>query len=243
MQKLKTFFKVLTALLAVVFISSAGPEIHSTYIRSYVGSKTVMIKKGRSGGSGFFVETPSGKTYILTNRHVCDLSQDGYLTVISHSDHEIENKKIIKKYDDHDLCLVESIEGHTGLDLASFIYIGQTIGIMGNPKLQPLTFSRGEFIGNKTIKVLLGYNIPKEKCRGEVVNTNFINLFFGRFSACVGTYNAGQVTAYSRGGSSGSAVVNFFGNIVGVLFAGNRNDQFESFIVPLEDVQSFLRDY
>lgn len=238
-----TFLKVSLGLLAIVFISSAGPDIHSAYIRSYVGSKTVMIKKGQSGGSGFFVKAPSGKTYILTNRHVCDLSKDGTLEVVLPNNNRQVTKNIIEVYADHDLCLVESEGSYRGLDLASYLFTGQTIAIMGHPKLHPLTLSKGEYIGDKVIQVLLGYNIPPEECQGTVRQAGFIKQLFGNFTMCIGEFYAGQITAYSRGGSSGSPIINFFGNVVGVLFAGNGQDQFESYIVLLDDVKNFLRDY
>lgn len=243
MQNFTTFFKVSLFLLTVVFIASAGPDIHSAYVRGYVGSKTVMIKKDRSGGSGFFVKAPSGKTYILTNRHVCDLSKDGTLEIILPSNSRQVTKNIIESYEHHDLCLVEGEGSYTGLDLASFLFTGQTIAIMGHPKLHPLTLSKGEYIGDKVIQVLLGYNIPEEECQGTVRQASFMSQFFGNFTMCIGEFYAGQITAYSRGGSSGSPIINFFGNVVGVLFAGNTGDQFESYIVLLDDVKNFLRDY
>lgn len=243
MQNFMTFLKVSFFLLAAVFIASAGPDIHSTFVRNYVGSKTVMITKNGSGGTGFFVKAPSGTTYILTNRHVCDLSNDGTLDIILPNKNRKVTKNIIESYDHHDLCLVESEGSYSGLDLASNLFTGQTIAIIGHPKLHPLTLSRGEYIGDKVIQVLLGYNIPPDKCRGKVYKMSFVQSIFGQSTACVGEFYSGQITAYSRGGSSGSPIVNFFGNVVGVLFAGNLQDQFESYIVLLDDVKNFLKDY
>ena len=40
-----------------------------------------------------------------------------------------------------------------------------------------------------------------------------------------------------------SPLVNFWGNLVGVLFAGNTQDQFQSFAVPLPYIKDFLKDY
>jgi len=243
---MKTFLALLKGFSVVaigVFIAAAGPEIHSAYLRNYVGSKTVMIKKGRGGGSGFFVKAPSGETYILTNRHVCEMSTDGILNVILPGKGRVVQKKIIEKYDAHDLCLIEGESDYTGLDLASMLYVGQTIAIIGHPKLHPLTLSKGEYIGDTVIKIVTGYNIPKKDCRGKVEQANLFLSLFGMKSVCVEEYYSGHITAYSRGGSSGSPIVNFFGNTVGVLFAGNRMDPFETYIVLLDDVKNFLKDY
>lgn len=244
----KFFGRMALRLMPIVLIAGLftiyGPEIHRSLIRKYVGDKVVMIKKGRSGGTGFYVEAPSGLSYILTNRHVCDLSKDGYLDVISFGKWERKARQIIKVHDQHDLCLVDGGLQRSGLDLSSNVRIGEEIGLVGHPKLQPLTVSRGELIGYRYIQIVTKYNVKPSECLyGKIkkVEGGFAALL-GIKNYCIETLYSGQITAYSRGGSSGSPVVNFYGNLVGVLFAGNRTDQFESFIVPLTEIKEFLQD-
>ena len=268
-----TFFKnfalLIILIIIMVFISAKGPELHSRFIRNYVGTKvvTIMSPKRRSGGTGFLVKAKSGKTYILTNNHVCGLNQDGFLNVIFNLNPQIYKQKIVARYDKHDLCLIDRIGEIQGIDLADSLSIGETIGLIGHPSLQPLTLSRGEFIGGTYIDIIIGINIPKNKCPGTVVRNrlfdfeslkiplplvevkksedifkDLIDDFLNR-TYCVKSHYASQLTAYSRGGSSGSPVVNFWGNLVSVLFAGNRQDPHESFSVPLSSIKDFLKDY
>ena len=57
------------------------------------------------------------------------------------------------------------------------------------------------------------------------------------------TYKSSQIVGYSRGGSSGSPIVDFYGNLVAVLYAGNRTDVMETYAVPLRYINDFLKYY
>lgn len=242
-------FKVSVAKIILVaglatFISAKGPELHAGFIRNYVGNKTVMITSGRSGGSGSYVRAKSGKTFILTNKHVCQISNTGML-LVHDLDGKQELRKIIKMSEKYDLCVVDAGTHKKGLFLAESVEIGETIGIVGHPKLQPLTVSRGELIGYRTISVA-GRPDSDGNCSAAgfvIKNEALISILQNVFGFCVSKHYSGQITAYSRGGSSGSPVVDFFGSIAGVLFAGNRADQFESYIVPLSSVKDFLSGF
>ena len=158
-SKSKTVLKGLLETLAVIglfaFISAKGPEIHGTYIRHSVGSKVVKLTGDSSGGTGFFVKAPSGRTFILTNYHVCQLKNEaGYINVTKNGDTRSYPKRVIEMDSVHDLCLVESFYDVEGLSLASDVSVGETLGIVGHPKLYQLTLSRGQYIGEATISLM-----------------------------------------------------------------------------------------
>ena len=48
------------------------------------------------------------------------------------------------------------------------------------------------------------------------------------------------ISAITYPGNSGSPVVNYWGNVIGVLFAGERNFHTFGLIVPLDEVKRFL---
>lgn len=236
-------------LVSIIFVmtfltlSAKGPELHNDYLRHNVGNKTVMIRGLLSGGTGFFVKAKSGDTYILTNNHVCEAAVEGVLFVKT-PDNLIHIRKVVANYQNHDLCLIESVKGYTGLSVADKSRVGDMVTVVGHPKLQPLTLTKGEFIGNTMIQLVTKINTTKEECPGQLMPVPPSPFQPSPvYNICIVSQPASQITAYSRGGSSGSPVVNFFGNVVGVLFAGNIQDQFQSFIVPLKEVQQFLSDY
>lgn len=260
MKSLKFSLSVLAGLLSLgiacfiigIFMAKA-PEIHGDFIRDKVGSRTVMVKVGRAGGSGFHIKAASGKTYIMTNAHVCALrGKDNLVNVVSDTPMaRLMPKRVIEVYKEHDLCLVEPIEGTDGLSLASSISVGETIGIVGHPRLFPLILSKGEYIGER--KIFVNYGPPRvvsKKRKHDIVFLPIVpeDVFedilriLGNFSGRQ-LFPASQLTAYSRGGSSGSPVVNFHGNVVAVLYAGSPSDNHESYSVPLRFIKDFLSVY
>jgi len=218
-------------------------------IREDVGSKVVTITRteGRGGGTGFFVTAPSGSTYILTNYHVCQLKdKDNMLNVKTQDGDRFIPKKVVEMYKDHDLCLIEPIIGYEGLDVSSDKPLdGSDIYVVGHPKLYPLVVSEGQYIGEKTIKI--AYRNTSAYVMGNDFLSQILELLkqqmAGYPSIIVKTYTTSHIIAYTRGGSSGSPIVNNDGEVVAVLFAGVPMDNHDSYGVPLRYIERFLEVY
>lgn len=219
----------------VLTISMFGKNAHQYFLKKYVGNKTIKVVNPlnfRNGGSGFYVKAPSGTVYIMTNRHVCELNSNNEVVIIEGNNNpKFFSRNIIKMDNKHDICIIEAEQHKSSLDVASRLDEGDLINLVGHPTLQPLTISKGEFIGSRRIGI--AYPPTEKGCKKGDREFMFM---------CISTMNANQITAYSRGGSSGSPVVNVYGNLVGILFAGDRNDQFVTFMVPLRDIKRFLKD-
>ena len=237
-----------------LFFSIKAPSIHENWIRkSKVGSKTVKIVSVDNrdyGGSGFHVQAPSGNVYILTNAHVCALQKHGILNVILEGTNRTIPKRVIEVYKKHDLCLMEGIQGVSGIKVAKSISIGDPIAIVGHPNLYPLIVSKGTYIGSRSISVAYSINkavmVPdnaSKKIMHEIFKELFPENIFKSILMNLIPREAYQLHAYSRGGSSGSPIVNFYGNLVSVLFAGNRADAMDSYGVPLSSIKNFLSVY
>jgi S1-C subfamily serine protease len=243
------------------------PEMHNKYLRSSVGNKVYMIRDSNEsgGGTGFAVKAPSGQSYILTNDHVCEVSSDG-LTVLVTGDEGSMRRRIIAHDENSDLCLIEGLPGVEGLSVASFgPSLGDTLNVVGHPLLMPKHVSSGELTGASDVSIPLGpisvinprtgkeeFISPEEggvdpkqctmnKHSQEMVDFDMF-FFVLKVKFCVMTVKDAYSTAVTiHPGNSGSPVVNFWGNVVGVAFASNKTNWGR--MVPIQDVKSFIKNY
>lgn len=217
-------------------------NIKDSYYRYYIGDSVVRVMnlQKTGGGSGFHVEAKSGKTYILTNAHVCEANTDGKLLIEHNGEEMIRN--VVKVYDQHDLCLIESMPEPEGvLEIAGGIEKGEDVVLIGHPGLRDLTLSHGEFIGQDVIEMVNDKIQSKEECSGKWI-TNPLLQMFGIPGLCVEKFVTSAVTTPAYGGNSGSPVVNKYGNVVGVLFAGSDQVN-DSHMVPLNSVKDLLKGF
>ena len=226
----------LCALLLLTTLILKGPELHKSTLRAYVGSRVYTVRgsyDGRGGGTGFAIKAPSGTTYTLTNDHVCAVSKDGQNVFVHDDSGEGITRKIIARSVYTDLCLVEGMPGVEGLSVAgSEPEIGDVLRVVGHPKLMPLTLSTGDFIGRQTVLVALGIvseTLPCDQPKNEKIS--LLQVIFGVNPGpdydgpmlCLEKIKAAYLTnVVIQGGNSGSPVVDFFGNVVGVAFAGDQ---------------------
>lgn len=237
--------KLLTA-LALAFVIFNAEQFKDDLInsnRSYIVKLTNL--EGNSGGTGFFVKTPSGRTVILTNGHVCRLAVNGVL--MSRTENDVDAVNMIAQYEDNDLCIVEAPEGITsGLRVASSVRNTEDIYVLGHPLLEPKTLTKGQMSGSAIIEVMQGYNT--EPCEGKTYkkeeprDDDLMAALFGVKYACIRTTVADIITANILPGNSGSPVLNAYGHVVGVVYAGSPGTS-RGMIVPLEDVKKFLQGY
>ncbi len=230
-------------LLTALFVVGAygvlnASQWHGNYIRQKVGSQTVMLtnEEGNSGGTGFAVQTPNGDVLTLSNAHVCELQNENHEVFAKVSETRRIPLKVIEASKTSDLCLLSGIARMKGLSLASSVNIGEELGLVGHPHLMPLTLSKGELIGYGKVIVLVG----EGACEKDEGMYHTISSMWG--DACVESFEAGFTNIIGLPGNSGSATVNFYGHVTGVLFAGDNSSNW-GIIVKLQDVQDFLKDY
>src|SRR5574337_1014609 len=149
MRLLKFLYKSLynltkaTAMLAIVlFLAIEGRQIHNIALTYKVAPSVVLIgnKKGSEFGTGYHLKMPSGKVYIVTNRHVCEMSEnkkDIYVLEKTYTGRPLA-RKIIKMFDNADLCLVEPFYNYPALRLAYFNVQFQEVRYFGYPIRQSL---------------------------------------------------------------------------------------------------------
>ena len=240
------FLKISVLTFAIAFSIINFSDFHHSYIRNKVGSKVVkIVNPNKGGGTGFHVKAKSGQTYILTNAHICEMSENGEpLQVTLEGSKQPMDRKIIFVSKKHDMCLMEAIPGVEGLSLANNVDIGDKITVVGHPNLRPLILSEGELIDKDSETQIVKYIIETEeqqnKCEGKIAT--FMG-FFGPVTVCLQADQAYQVAAITYPGNSGSPVVNKFGNVIGLLYAGRGNIVNDAYLVKLEYLKELLELY
>lgn len=231
------FFGAFVGLLAL-----SAPQIHNYYMHENIGSSVVKVlnPSGRGGGTGFAVKGGSGKDYIVTNSHVCDAQEDGWMLIKSDRGFSAF-KEVIYQDENHDICLIEGDNRLDPLDVGSAPEVGDYNWIVGHPGLRSLTVSQGEFVGNSQVK--LAFAVSNEsQCKGEFIKLDPLTAFFYRTPAiCIITYKSYATTAVAYGGNSGSPVVDIWGNVIGILFAGNTEQERDNHMVPVTELKRVLR--
>jgi S1-C subfamily serine protease len=245
-----------------------GPEIHGQYLRSKVGSKVYMIKgkMNGGGGTGFSLRAPSGTTYVVTNSHICEYvrkdSEDGQ-SVLVIDDELVMRRRIVAISDKTDLCLIEGLPGVDGLSLGDAPSIGEVVATIGHPRLRPLSISRGEIVGFQDVQIFDyvmksgndkldemfdakdgACDMPKNKIEHQHVTISMFGIPLAEVDVnicTIVTKNTYMSTVTIYGGNSGSPVVNFFGNVIGVMFA--TDDTNWGFIVSNQDLRNFISKY
>lgn len=247
LKKLAKLKFILTILTGVALYSIFNADLRERYIINHVKDKVVYVldpRTLRSGSTGFFVKAKSGKTVIMTNEHVCHLGKDGQVSLkINDEDFRFYSAKIIEESATSDLCIIESPFQIDGLTVASGVSQWEKIFVVGHPSLENLTLTEGQVTSFELIQLVLEVNTEKTAC--EKRGGNFIqdvDAIFGEENFCIKKVFSARTTANVFPGNSGSPVVNKFGNVVGVLFAGNDTSHF-GYFVPTIDVRKMLEAY
>lgn len=261
--------KAVMVLLIAAMIGSLGllaanaPTLHKAWLRSHVGSqvvKLVKLKDGRAlgGGTGFAVVAPSGVSYLLTNAHVCEAFPEGTVNA-QLADGRYMPRRILEISDRTDLCLVEGIPGYDGIKLAGSVSIGETLALIGHPLLQPLTISIGDIVGKGLEEFPYAPIAPPEmsekerakypglmseaECKSKPkFKVQMMETWFGDINVCMLSLVVYETNIVSFPGNSGSPVVDFWGHLSGVLYAGNGMTNW-GLVITLDDIKAFLAPY
>jgi S1-C subfamily serine protease len=216
-------------------------------IRKEVNENLVKITNQweNSGGTGFHIISPSGKVYILTNAHVCELKdKNNNVFIRDEEGSRLIPKKVIEQSAFTDLCLVEGLN-KSGLKIARDYDIGKSYHVLGHPRLRPPSMIEGELTGVTEIEVL-DHIIPDVEDKTDCSlpkNKREVYNFFGflNIDICVNKIFAAESTFTIYPGNSGSPLFNDRAQVEGVAFAGDSENI--GYFITLDDIQEFVKPY
>lgn len=223
--------------LIMLFISGcAAAYKHTPGIGVFLKTKPHVYKitfpnNVKSGGTGFAINH-NGQHYILTNRHVCEVQQEGMVLVAQGRYKQLHRVLAIDAA--YDLCVIEGVENDEGLKIANKVTFQEPVYLVGHPRLQPITLRDGfiEEFSPQTVSYCRGYN-------PHILPTMDLSDILDLFKDCIITAPSYVATIESQPGNSGSPVLNASGDVIGVLYAGNGTGI--SILVPLSAIQHFLQ--
>lgn len=261
-KSLSLLFIVLST-ISGIFFSLKGKYVHEQMLFNYVAPKIYKVTNQAElgSGTGSLVELESGKSIVLTNRHVCEIrDKDDTVKLIDNSGIKA-TVKVLLIDNKHDLCAIQApVVAKGGLKLASkSLGVSDHVFVVGHPSGRPTSLSYGQIIDlSYTAEVNYGAPREGEQCWGELITVESIikelekklgrelnNMeklvvkFMFPEDLCMKRLKSVMSTAPGERGNSGSPVTDFYGRIVAVLFAGDSSPHM-SILVPFEDVKDFL---
>lgn len=253
MKYLQSILEALILSTVIIYSALVIPSVHRHLLKWYVGKRVVMITNPTDNGAiiglgtGSIVKLPSGKNAILTNAHVCALKNDhDELDIISPLYDRPIRKKIIEISNFTDLCLIEPIEGISGLTLGQTLSIGDEVYTQGHPMGMDETMSQGDIVSEDWIQIPeKEITTPEEEASCNKPKNQVLTVpgWFGTMEKlCMVNVLAYSSTVPTFPGNSGSPMFDWRGRMIGVVFAGSRATNW-GFMINLEDVKKFIASY
>lgn len=231
-----SILKAALLLGCILYLSVEAPVLHQKVLMNTVSKSIFKITppgNPNTGGTGFQIDTPYGPK-IVTNAHVCRLLKQDY-AMMQDSRGRTFIAPVIKKSLVADLCMIEGNPKYPSLALGDGLDSWDRILVVGHPLLLPLTPSPGYVLGRSNVAVSIG-PMDEESCSelGGILEDFFL------FNSCVVKYDSMLTNAISYPGNSGSPAVDFFGRVVGVLFAGDSRTH-HGILVPYNHIKNFIK--
>lgn len=228
-------FGVVLVILVLFFAFTFPSQADTSKAMQALRQTAVRIEGVGCTGSGSIVEGKSGKHYLLTNQHVCNCAQQLGKLYGTFDSGEVVSGKVVKHSWESDLCAARVEDTRPALKVGSQLLPFTEVNTRGYPGGR-LAESHGTVKGNTEWD--LDFDISEiGQCPASSEQGRGMN---GALSVCRLHYVSTLTNLYGRPGSSGSAVVNDDGKLVGVISSWHPGNDYDAGQVPFEDVRRFL---
>ncbi len=243
LENLVIFVSVTVAFVAGAFLVLKAPQIHSDYIRSKTEANVLLMHTSEESipmGTGF-VFNHGDKQVVLTNAHICKhIEGPAIATTKNNAELTIQIIKVDKV---KDLCMLEILESSVkfdGLDLADDIKLGQEVMVTGHPRVLPYAINRGQLIGVEEVPIPISMVFTQEQYDACLADPNQEPIQTMMGWLCFQVFQGMYTTVLGMPGNSGSPVVDFNSDVIGVVFAANEYGWM--ILVPFDLIKEFLKD-
>lgn len=230
--------KLLTLIFGIMLGSSIATAFPNTTQLQEATVKITNMTKDH-GGSGTIIGSATSGSLVLTNRHVCALTEEaGGFVITTKGDYLVQ--KILKS-ESHDLCLVYVT---VNLNIQPVYVASQTpalgddILISGFPFLMPRQTSQGKLSGNMEVTLITDI----VECTEEDFNKHIMLCLGLGGMPIINTYDSMTTNAIIAPGNSGSGVYNDKGELVGLVYAGMGRGLSPGILVPHAYIVQFLSE-
>lgn len=222
-------------LVILLILPNFSTELHDRFLHSHKESVVRLVSPKGGSGTGFVIKVKN-KKYILTNKHVCMMNKGGDLSALDQRGGD-RIVKVLVASKHYDLCLMTSRQDLPNLKFARSYEIFDNAAVLGHPLGLPITLEKGRLVSREVIQLRVSCNEKYDE-RKEV--KGFLRLILGIDAICIKNFNSIRSNAAIYKGNSGSPMLNIWGNVNGVVFAGSTEADHVGYLVPLEDVKRFL---
>ena len=218
-----TLLTILTVLITITFNTKKISNYDMDKIKNSV-FKLISLseERGLHTATGFVFEKRSGKSFILTNHHFCNITDGGLFLIQNHEEYIDGSARIAEvEYSSQevDLCIASTMSYEPALNIKNDnLYFSERLYTIGAPDGNfPMYFELrfSSYLDKNTIRDFFPTLRPKHKS------------FF--------------VTGAVDSGQSGSPVFNSKGDVVGVVFAKTGNST--GVVISAEEALEFISGF
>lgn len=233
---INALFALVISLAFALFVLALTVHAEETKAMRALRQTAVMVNGLGCSGSGSIVEGKSGRHFLVTNNHVCNCAAYKGRVYATFEGGGLVRAIIVKKSWPYDLCAARVDRSYPALKLAPKLDPRSELNTRGYPEGR-LTESHGT-LGEDTDWF---WTAPLDEVGNCPTNSQKLYGLNGALAGCRIHFTSTTSSLYGRPGSSGSAVVNDEGQLVGVVSSFNPDDDnYDAGQTTFEQTKSFV---